>query len=359
MKNHELLDMIGEANEDYVLAAGDNVVRPRFGWKKLAACAACAALVLGAYPIWKAAQPHDTPLQGIAPLHAYTVVEGGGTLDTLGDIKAEAGGADEQSAPGTVPGGAYVGGEDAIGNDNGQEGLDGTSYNVPGQDAPAQEQAQAQYQGLLQGMGGQGGYEPDVYPDWFAGSWIDNSYQPESKLVVAIVNGFRTAELEARVEGWCGGEIVFMDAKYSLEHLNGLMEPATQALDGTGLSCGIGVDVMDNCLGVDLYSDGKVIPDDVLAALAHLDPDGDAIQVRLFTQSLSTLTDEIKKGPAPDAVATPVPGGAREVPAVEEHIPEEIPSRTENAQSARYDTQPRRMDDLPEAKSDVIYGAES
>ena len=30
MKNHELLDLIGDVSEDYVLEAGNNVVRPRF-----------------------------------------------------------------------------------------------------------------------------------------------------------------------------------------------------------------------------------------------------------------------------------------------------------------------------------------
>ena len=48
MKDYELLDMIGEVNEDYVREADGNVVRPRFRWKTLAACAACAALALGA-----------------------------------------------------------------------------------------------------------------------------------------------------------------------------------------------------------------------------------------------------------------------------------------------------------------------
>ncbi len=51
MKDYELLDMIGEVNEDYVREADGNVVRPRFRWKTLAACAACAALALGAYPL--------------------------------------------------------------------------------------------------------------------------------------------------------------------------------------------------------------------------------------------------------------------------------------------------------------------
>ena len=66
MKNHELLDLIGDVNEDYVQAADGKVLRPNFLWKAVAACAACAVLVLGAYPAYQAAHP---------PLHSYTVLE--------------------------------------------------------------------------------------------------------------------------------------------------------------------------------------------------------------------------------------------------------------------------------------------
>ena len=45
MKNHELLDLIGDVNEDYVQAADGKVIRPKFRWKTIAACAACAVLV--------------------------------------------------------------------------------------------------------------------------------------------------------------------------------------------------------------------------------------------------------------------------------------------------------------------------
>ena len=34
MKNHELLELIGDVNEDYVLEAEDNVVKPRFYCRK-------------------------------------------------------------------------------------------------------------------------------------------------------------------------------------------------------------------------------------------------------------------------------------------------------------------------------------
>lgn len=284
MKNHELLELIGDVNEDYVQEAGNNVVKPRFGWRKLAACAACAALLLGAsYPAYMAAHP---------PLHSYTVLEGGG-MTTLDDVKAPAGG---ESDPNAIPGGAYVG------RDKGETGIDGTEYTVPGQDAPADEAAAAQYSKLLQGMGGVDGLEPAAYPDWFAGAWLE-----QGALAVAIVDGFRTPELEARIEEWCGG-VTFRDVKYSYPHLNSLMEQTVALLDGTGLSCGIGVDVTANCLGVDLYSNGQTIPDSILAELAKLDPDGGAIRVRLFTGKLDALTDDMVKGPAPvdpEARATP------------------------------------------------------
>lgn len=333
MKNHELLDLIGDVNEDYVQAADSKVIRPRFGWKKLAACAACAALVLGAYPVYRAVNP---------PQHGYTVLEGGG-MTTLDDVKAPAGG---ESDPNALPGGAYVGGD---------SGNDGEHYQI-GDDAPVDEAAADQYDKLLRGMGmhGEGAAS---YPDWFAGAWIDHSGGPDDPawLTVAIVDGFRTPEREAEILGWCGDGVVFQDAKYSHAYLDGLMEQVAPLLDGTGLNCGVGVDVIANCLGIDLYSNGQAIPDSILARLAKLDPAGDAIRVRLFTGKLDTLTDDMVKGPAPapvdpetratltltddskDAAAfvengALVPGGASSA--------EDLPQTKEAAQSARYDLLP-------------------
>ena len=303
MKNHELLDMIGEVNEDYVLEAGNNVTQPRFRWTTLAVCAACAALVLAAYPVYRAVNP---------PLHRYTVVEGGGVLDTQGDIKAPAGGSDIP-VPAPVPGGAFVG------DDSGQEsGADGVGCDVPGQDAPAQEAAQAQYDNFMKNSGLAS--RADCLPEWCGGLWIDNGCYPEAKLTVAIVDGFRTAELEARIQEWCGGEVVvFKDVKYSWSYLDKLMGPIADVLDGKAINAGFGVNEMENCLGVDLYSD-QDIPKQVLAELARLDPDGDAIRVRVFTEPLS-LADELLKGPAleepaadPDACPTPIDGSEYAIP---------------------------------------------
>lgn len=337
MKNHELLDLIGDVNEDYVQAADGKVIRPKFRWRTAVACAACAVLVLGAYPAYQAAHP---------PLHSYTVLEGGG-MTTQGDVKAPAGGT---FGPGIIPGGAYVG------DNKGETGIDGTEYTAPGQDTPLQEKAAAQYDALMKN----GGISDTASnPDWYGGAWIDNSFYPEAKLAVAIVDGFRTDELEARIEEWCGGEVVFKDVKYALAYLYALQDLVTDALTGgnDALSCGIGVDVTENCLGVDIYSDGKDIPKEVLAKLAQFDPDGDAIRVRLFTGKVDTLTDETVKGPAP----VPVAPDEQSVPAVTEDsdkiyhgedapadaVPGGVSPVGELPQTKGEDIQPARHDLLP------------
>lgn len=332
MTDYELLDMIGEVNEDYVLAADSNVVRPRFRWKALAACAACAVLALGAYPVYQAVNP---------PLHDYTLMENSAdSVDTVKEwddlAKAPAGGAgpsadsdaDEvppvlaaPAAPETAEGRTDKGGERE--DESAVTGSDGAKYWVG--DAPAQEAA-LWYDALLHT------YRLDENPEWYGGAWIAG----DRLLAVAIVDGFRTPELEAEIQKAAGDGAVlqFSTVKYSMEFLDGLMEPATRALDGAGLTCGIGVDVMANCLGVDLYSDGAAIPDDVLAALAHLDPDGDAIRVRVFTGTISAY--DAVKGPASadsKAIATPSPGGRQEAP-------DDPLEAKEAEQSAHYDLLP-------------------
>lgn len=291
--------MVGDVNEEYVQAADGNVIRPRFRWKTLAACAACAALALGAYPAYQAANP---------PLHDYVVMEGAGVDETLKTDLDEAakapaqGGPTADSAPeATMEVNGFSGGYDAgaasIYNEQGKESVrsdvDGTMDRAPTQDIPAQEAA-LWYDALLKA------YRLDENPEWYGGAWLAG----ERLLAVAIVDGFRTPELEAEIQEATGEGAVlqFSTVKYSQAFLYGLMEPAVRALEDADLRAGVGVDVMDNCLSVDLYSDSDTIPDSVLAALAHLDPDGDAIRVRLFTGKLDALTD---------APADAVPGGAR------------------------------------------------
>lgn len=351
MKNHELLNLIGEVNEDYVLEAGNNVVRPRFRWGTLAVCAACAALVVAAYPAYRMSRP-QSPDSVSKPggteavqdsehpvLHEYTLVEGG-VMATLEGAKTPAGGGIDvpgQDAPVPEPAQPPRG--------DGPSDISGGAY-VSG--APAQEYASDQYNKLLRGMGMQG-EGAALYPDWFAGAWID-----WETLRVAIVDSLRTPELESQIEGWCGSGVVFQSAKYSHNFLDSLMEPVTKALDGTGLACGIGVDVIANCLGADLYSGGAAIPDGVLAELARLDPAGDAIRVRVFTQSMTTLTDEIKKGPVPGGKTEPVFDGARAEPNVEP-----APTPVEDSEWSIPAEEPVEIDELPENKYDALKEADA
>lgn len=326
MKNNQLLDLIGEAGEEYVLAADGGVIRPRFRWKTLAACAACAALLAGVYPMYQACRPK---------LHSYTMMEDANMLMEKADIKALEDGGMEEAAPEDAPG---IPGADAALPDQGPPMLAPSANDVSGgagtgntaggsqngleYDAPAQEEAMAQHQRLLQWLGGADGREPAGYPAWYAGAWLDNS-QPDNtaRLTVAVVDGLRTPELEAQIIQQCGGtgEVLLRGAKYSQNHLDGLMEPVSNVLEATGLSWSTGVSLMSNCLMVDLYSGNEAVPDRVLEELARLDPDGDAIRVRVYAGRLDALTDGAAKGPAPDSMAPsqrdepkaePVPGGA-------------------------------------------------
>ena len=63
MKNHELLNLIGDVNEDYVLEAGSNVVKPQFRWKTIAAWGPRPPPGGGGGPRGPARQPPPPELQ--------------------------------------------------------------------------------------------------------------------------------------------------------------------------------------------------------------------------------------------------------------------------------------------------------
>lgn len=313
MNKHELFDLIGEADENYVNAADAPARRARPRWQTWVACAACAALVVGAYPAYRALAP------GRTPLHSYTVVEGSGGYLTehAGIIKAPHQGGGAENAPG---------------------------FDIPipepsdpgGGDVSVEEGPYAQYNSLFENA------RLDRYPEWYGGAFNDYEDGVPVKLVVCIVDGFHTPELEAQITDWCGGgEIAFKDVKYSRGYLQELME----RLNGSEFLavtkedpavCGCGVYEDENCIRMDC----RDTPGDaVLMALAELDPDGDAIQVRVFTGV--SVNPDIVKGPAPGgsvgSVATPVPGGAQPANDPIEPTEEPIAIEPEQGQPARYD----------------------
>lgn len=354
MKNYELLDIIGEADEGYVQAADSDGTRPRtwFGWKTFAACAACAALIAAVYPVSQAFRTKNETGGTFGPeaaeevirsqepaliqgpgLHSYTLVEEQLKIMTTESAKA---------VPPFIPYAFDAG----IGAGAGQAEVESgaAAYSEHSDDTPVQEEADSQYSALLQWLFGAELVSPDErYPEWFGGVWIDNSV-PEARLAVAIVEGFHTSGLEAQIRERCGGtgEILFPSVKYSRNELTELMDKIGQVFEK--LDCQVflsyGLDEIGNRIGLDFF---EVPSDEVLAALDELDPDGDAIFIQVFIGSRIAFTDEAVKGSAP---------------AGEGDFPEEAGGDTEpvTVLSAAPDSAPAQSDG--QAEYDVLYGSE-
>lgn len=379
MNSYELLGLIGEANEDYVLEADGGKARPRPRWKIWAAAAACAALALCAYPVYKTASLSGATEQNASlPLHAYTVVEeDGGVLaeDGLESIttQATADSADDAVSEDTIFAAPTAGGEPAA--DAGGPTADGDfkghtgPFTAPAGDAPAdaaggaeatpipapeeaalgiptidQNTAIAQYHRLVLNCGLE-----DNPPEWYAGAWLDND-QPDNvaRLAVSIVKGFHTPELEAQIQDWCGEVVFVQDRKYSYARLKSMVDQINAALmdlqDETWSTFSfMHLDIMNNCLEIGFYG----LPSDgALAFLAQLDPEGDAIRIQAFADRVvadEQLPDE------PTAEPTPTPR-------IEEPFAvSSAPDTGENAQPASTDGAGHSIpgstvEDLPQPK---------
>lgn len=351
MNKHELFDLIGEADEDYVLAADRPVKRARPRWQIWAACAACAALVIGAYPLYNALRPQ--------PLHSYTVVEDGarGVIPYSSTIKAPAIGGEEGPEPDPMPDPPDPGPDMPFDPDDTEPMQIGI---------PSQREAIAQYDNLMRngGISNSTLSSEEQYPAWYGGAWLDNDWPDNTaRLTVAIADGFRTPELEAQILEWCGGtgDVLFCGTKYSYGYLRSLQEQITESIFAEHIPCGFGVDIIANRIELDIYADAA--PESLLAVLAEFDPDGDAIQVQVHTGQ-KTINTYIEKGPAPDRpAADPVdpenraapidgsavlPGGAQE-----DGAQETPPDGEETGVPAQYDA-PSGIIELPEAKDGPI-----
>lgn len=306
-------------------------------WKKYAALAACAALVIGAFPLYQAIMNPDS-VNGVeilwthragAPLHSYVTAEGltGYSAEDAAVNDKGSGGEDcstgviyrdtyvddildRTQAPNTgdLPGGAYVG------------------------DAPVQEGAE-DYQKLMDHFNG-------IYPDWYGGAYLDSS----GWLVVQLVEDKDPADksLELQVLDWTGSDnVMFSSCKYSLAHLNELMD-RLNALPDEDPKCGDVMaswarDEMNNRVIVTLTEAN----DHILSVLAELDPDDDAIYVQVG-QRASTDSANTED----PAVHHVVPGGVTvpedddliaDEPVYDgahydvEHLPEELPQEKQPA----------------------------
>lgn len=272
-------------------------------WMKYGTAAACAALVIGGFLVYGLSQKYTIIVSGFhpdpieLPMHSYVTVD-----DLTGHVQenastTETGGGDT-GAPNTgdLPGGALAPG----------------GALPPEWDAAVQEEAADAYQRLMDHFDG-------YYPKWYGGAYIDRS----GYLVVQLVSdedpGDKTLELQ--VLDWAdSGQIMFSSCKYSLAHLNHLMDrlnriPTTHP-DCAGFFVGWGIDEARNRIEVSLTEADPV----ALSVLASLDPDGDAIYVQVSRRAGTDTTDSAAT--EDPAVHHVMPGGAT-VPDDEDLIADE------------------------------------
>lgn len=335
--NQELFDSMQKQmtpSPEVRAALSEKLARPvkkRPGpWMKYGAVAACAALVIGAFSVYNLHQDHYGDLRRTLQLHSYVTVEDvtgyaqESTTETMtggGDTGAPNTGAlpapntgdlpNPVVAPsGALPGGAYIG------------------------DIPSQEEAVNAYQKLMDRFNGQ-------YPDWYGGAYIDDS----SWLVVQLVEDKDPGDksLELQVLDWTGSDsVMFSSCKYSLNQLKELMDRLNALPDSDpvcrNVMAGWGVDEEANRIELTLTE----VNDHILAILAELDPDDDAIYVQVGQRvTLDVAPGEVV---STDSAATEdpavhhvVPGGAT-VPDDEDLIADEP-----YYDGARYD-----LENLPE-----------
>ena len=263
--------------------------------KKYAALAACAALVIGGLSVynycqdpanWKIIvrsfnfQP-DVIINTPGPLHSYVTVEDAAGCATENAAANDTGAGGTEVNTGDLPGGAYIG------------------------DVPVQAGAE-DYQKLMDRFNG-------TYPDWYGGAYLDSS----GWLVVRLVEDKDPGDksLELQVLDWTGSDnVMFSSCKYSLAHLSHLMDELNalpdRYMDCSEMMAGWGVDEEHNRIELTLTE----VNDHILSVLAELDPDDDAIYVRVGQRASADVGGEdVRTNSAKTedpAVHYAVPGGA-------------------------------------------------
>lgn len=259
--------------------------RRRPMWGGLAA-AACAVFAISLY--------YTLPFVAEGRLHSYITLEDGDPAAVKEEYQQETTaqgldkGGEEEEEPNTgdLPGGAYIG------------------------EVPVQLGADA-YQLLMDHFGG-------TRPDWYGGAYFTD----RGSLMVLLVEdqdpGDKTLELEV-LEAVGDLPVGFTSAKYSRNDLERMNGELLKLLDGKGIPATWGIYDDQNRIVLDV---SEPLPDDLLSAIAKIDPDDDAILIRVI-EGQTTVTQDLMKGPAPMGESVdPVPGGVT-VPDVDAVDPEE------------------------------------
>lgn len=240
-----------EAEETLRRRLTESAPRRRPRWSCLTA-AACAALLLCAYPVYRGlTAPHQ---------HSYVLLDSGDSFVTDNSYFAEENVTSSEDTPVNAP---------------------------PGPESkPYEGEGLAAYQSLLSRFGGS--LHPS-YPDWYGGAYLND----EGRLVVLTVIGSTPDLPEALRDS--AAVLLESRARYSYAYLLSLQEQVVDAMLGLGIFAGCGVDVEANrlCLAI------REVNREALTLLAKLDPEDDAIYVEITPYPAIATED----GPASDAVS--------------------------------------------------------
>ena len=256
-------------------------MKRRIPVRRYAAVAACAALVIGGFSMyrlyrdearWAQIIQSYRPNPSIQYFHSYVIVEDSTATDT-GALVSE-NGVEVLYHPLTVD------------RDSGAPNTGDLSRPEGAviQDVPVQEGAE-DYQLLMAHFNG-------TLPDWYGGGYLDET----GWLVVLLVEDQDPGDksLELQVQEWTGSDRVrFGSAKYSLNHLKGLMDRLNQLPDAdlkySDVMAGWGIDEENNRVELTLTQ----VYEPLLSVLAELDPDDDAIYVQIGQRAAAYAGDDL------------------------------------------------------------------
>ena len=317
--------------------------------KKYLAAVACVALLLCAYPAYNALKPQSPKL------HSYITVEGSdpAVMKTYRQESVDVGGGDQDQimAPEEVVEAMEAAGfstEDidryqALGYemtwakwwkfvDEQKNSEEAESFNLasleefsrqelsvntgvlddPVDDLPAQLGADG-YQLLMAHFG-------ETLPDWYGGAYLHEHGTLMVLLVESRDPGDKSLELEV-LDAVGNIPMGFTNAKYSRNELDRINDELLHIMDGTGIFSSFGIYDDQNRIILDV---SEPLPEDILTAIAEIDPDDDAILIRVVEGKTAT-TDEWVKGPEPipEPVGEPAQPGGVTVPDVDAVDPEE------------------------------------
>ena len=305
-------------------------VKRRIPVRKYVAVAACAALVIGGlsvYRLYRGEAKRAFIIQSYRPnpnMHSYVLMDG----LTAGFTTASA--------------------EDATAELNTEDGAEDIYYNSPvvrNADAPSatevapvpgggkqndpffvsQEEAIKLYDILCSHIrsryGQQENFSPN-WPDWYGGGYLNND-RPDrvARLTLVLVKDYDTPELRQEIYDFLGSDHVdFQSGKYALSYLHDLHSRLRDYAVIWGSFAICGTDEENNRLYLTLTE----VTDEVLIALAELDPDDDAI----YVQTGQRITRDVAVDDMGEDPIHPImPGGAT----VPEYGVEDLPERKQPA----------------------------